>query len=488
MKKTLLLLLLISNFCATAQSGIKWSAATDVASSSYSNEHPRIMLDASGNPLILWGNSNTSEALFSRWNGTGFTMPLAMNPGSIPVFTASWAGPDIASKGDTVYVVYKQTPEDQSANHIYLVHSYDGGKNFSSPAQVDFLGDSISRFPTLTTDALGNPIVAFMKFNSMFMDSRWAVTKSNDFGNTFTSDTKASGYAGGGICDCCPGSLVCSGNTVALLFRSNFNNIRDTWTALSTNGGASFPNGIGVDQNNWMSMVCPSTGPDAVVVDDTLYSVFMNSASGKARIYSNKNSLSAAAASTSKLVTKTFAGLSQQNYPRIANYNTAVAEVWKQVSGGITQLSLNFTANIHNGFPLSYDTVVMGSVANTDVAISKGTVHLIWEDDNSGTVKYRKGTYTPISTGVPPPKAPAADMKIYPNPSSAGMITIEMQTVKSIAVEVQVLNLMGQVVFVQTNNPTNGLLQLDISALSSGSYFVKITDGSILHTEKFIKL
>ena len=124
MKNLLLLVLALATINAFGQTGITWGPPSDVAASSYGNMHPRIVLNGNGNPLVLFGSMD-GKAQFSRWNGTAFTMPMAQNPTNMPAFTASWAGPDIASKGDTVYIVFKDTPEDIN-HHIYIVRSFDG--------------------------------------------------------------------------------------------------------------------------------------------------------------------------------------------------------------------------------------------------------------------------------------------------------------------------------------------------------------------------
>ena len=110
---------------ASAQSIITWTPEIYISTSNYGNAHPRIVIDASGNPMISWGKFSTNEAYISKWNDTAFTTPLLLNPPTIPVFTASFAGPELASYGDTVYVVYKMIPED--SNHIYLTRSFDSG-------------------------------------------------------------------------------------------------------------------------------------------------------------------------------------------------------------------------------------------------------------------------------------------------------------------------------------------------------------------------
>lgn len=483
--KLFFFLLLISNLVVEAQSGITWSSPFSVSASSFNNKHPRIVMDRNGNPLVLWGNSNNNSAMFSRWNGSSFTTPVQISPASIPILAASWAGPDIASKGDTVYVVFKNTPEDTSS--VYLVRSFNGGVSFSSPKPVDNIADSVSRFPTVTIDANGNPIVAFMKFNSTFGDSRWVVSKSTDYGTTFSTDMLASGYSGGNgdVCDCCPGAIVCSSNKVAMLYRDNLSNIRDMWTGISTDNGNTFPNGIGIDQHNWYLTSCPSSGPDAVIVDDTLYSVFMNGASGKSLVYSNKNSLSTLVSSTGNAITGNFAGLSQQNFPRIDNYSTAVAEVWKQVTSAGTQVALLFTPNIHTGFPALYDTVSMGtaaSAANADVAVYNGAVYVVWEDDNSGTVKYRKGMFTPINTGISNP-SDNSQILIYPNPTNS-FVAVEFSDSKFQNAEYKIVNILGELLQAGYLNDLKNIIS--ISSLPEGIYFLQVKSKNDYSIKKII--
>src|SRR5688572_15746205 len=147
MKKKLLLTftgLVLLMVPAIGQSGITWNAAINVNSMTmYGNEHPRIVLDRSGDPMVLWGNASNNNAYFSKWNGSGFNTPVIVNTG-VPVFAASWAGPDITSHGDTVYVVVKETPE--VTNPAWMYKSVDGGASFTGPVQIDaYLADSISR-------------------------------------------------------------------------------------------------------------------------------------------------------------------------------------------------------------------------------------------------------------------------------------------------------------------------------------------------------
>ena len=414
MKILSLLISVVLSFSASAQT-ITWSAPVTVAANSFDNLHPRVSLDKNQNPLVLWGKSSSKAAYFSRLSGGSFTTPVMLNPMSIPVFTDSWAGPDLASHGDTVYAVFKHTPED--TNHIYIVRSFDGGANWAVPVQVDNIADSQSRMVTVATNVNGQAIVGFMKFDPpMFMKARYVVTTSMDYGNSFSTDVKASGYTGGEVCDCCPAQIVSSGSTTVMLYRNNMSNLRNIWAGFSTDNGNSFSNGMSIDNSNWMINACPSTGPDGIIVGDSLYTVYMSAGGGTSRVYISKSSISSQQLGSSMQLTNNWTGLNAQNYPRIANAGNAATVVWKENAQGTSRLCIKFTNSVATGFLPSYDTLAIGSIANADVAMSNGAIHVVWQDDNTGSVMYRKGTYQPAT--VDERYSDGRAVRLYPNPAA----------------------------------------------------------------------
>ena len=486
MKKLFTLCLLVATLGMSAFSQITWNGGMNISTNAYSSMHPRITLDAAGNPLVIWGRMSDESVFFSRWNGTMFTTPVKLN-GSLTVATASWMGPDIASHGDTIYVVMKQTPESDSTSYIYIVHSFDGGITFSTPSRVDHIADSLSRFPTVTTDITGNPIVGFMKFNALYGDARWVVTKSPDHGNTFSTDVKASGWGGStAVCDCCPGAILADGNNCAMLYRNNNNNIRDTWMGISTDNVNSFSNGCNVDNNNWMLMSCPSSGPDGIIVGDTLYSVFMNGASGT-KSYLSKSSIAASTTYSVKSLTGNLAGLTQQNYPRIAGNGNAMAVVWKQIVSGSVQLPILFTNDITRGLPAAYDTVDLGDITNTDLALSNGKVFVVWEDDNTGTVKYRMGTFTPLTTGIQLSPNNINGITIFPNPSNdSWRVTGNSESNK---VTATLYNTIGEVVTNPDFMQNGHSFSFDISneGLPNGMYMLRLMSATSVQVVRLFK-
>lgn len=477
MKKILLSIILISATFAHAQNGISWGMGMNVASNSHGNLHPRMALDRARNPMMVWGRMSDNGIMFSRWTGTAFSMPKKINPTGFLAAAATWMGPDIAAHGDTVYIVFKRAPEVVDTNYCYILTSYDAGQNFQPPVRLEYIADSISRFPTVETDALGNPIVAFMKFNSQFLDSRWVVTRSADHGKTFSTDVKASGWSGAGseVCDCCPGALLSVGSKSLMLYRDNKANIRDIWTGVSNNNGAAYSQGYATDNKNWMIMSCPSSGPDAVSINDSVYSVYLSAATAsKYRIYMGISSLSNPGLGRVVPMPAGAAGLSQQNFPRIARDGKALAVVWKQSVNGLGQLPLLFAKDVSNGFPKTYDTLVLKDAINADVAMANGKIWVVWEDDNAGTLKFRMGSYQGAATRV----AVKPAIQLYPNPggdvlnisgiSSEGMLSIWTMDGKKL-MEI----------------PFEGAV--DVSALTPGLYWVQISTPGKVYSAKWVK-
>jgi len=478
MKYTILIFILFTSLNLDSQN-INWEMGMNIANNSYGNMHPRMAIDRAGNPLIIWGKMSDESVYFSRWNSTSFTTPIKLNPTGFTVANASWMGPDIASLGDTVYVVFKRSPENKSENNIFIISSFDGGKNFSAPIRVDFIQDSLSRFPTVTIDSKGNPIVAFMKFNSKFLESRWVVTKSTDMGKTFAVDTKASGYSGADaeVCDCCPGAIVATEKNTVLLYRDNYKNIRDIWAAISDNACQSFDTGFHADNTNWMITSCPSTGPDGIIIGDTLYSVYMSGGSKVFRNYLSKSTLSNSMVATVTNLGNNIMGLSQQNYPRIATDGKAAAIVWRQNVDGVSQLPILFTPNITSGFSSNYEIVDIGDNSNCDVEMANGKIYVAWQDDNSGTIKYRKGSYNISNISS---ELSEQSILITPNPTS-DFVNIQCE----LNSEIRLINLIGETL--QTVKSSQEIIKLDLLNLDKGIYILEIRNQEKIFTQKLIK-
>lgn len=453
----------------SAQTGIIWSEPIMISDETTGYDHPRISLNGDEGAVVIWGNEG--DMYFSRQEGISFTTPLMLNSPETSISTFSWAGPDIASKGDTIYIVFKEEPEDLA--RIYCISSYDGGITFNTPKIVDgMIGDHYSRFPSVTVSDDGNPIVAFMKLDTFFLDPKYVVVTSDNFGNSFTMDVTASIFSGGEVCDCCPVGITAKGNYVATLYRDNLDNLRNSWAGISTDGGNSFENGIQIDQTDWTVFACPASGPDGVIIGDNLYSVFMSSGEGDSRVYYSTSSLTELTDEPDMRVSPEFEGLSVQNYPRIASYGNAVAMVWKQVENSKATIPISFTNDINNGFPPDYDTIAyldFYGLENADVAVSSNKVHVVWQDNYNNAVMYREGAY--VDPVLVEEVFLENDIKVFPNPSSS-IITI---TSKIGISSVNLNDIQNRKVKNIVGGGNNNLL-MPVSELASGIYFLIVID------------
>jgi hypothetical protein len=467
------LLLLAGGFQATSQV-ITWGTPVSIYSvDANHNNHPRIALNRSGNPYVIFGQTDT-RVYFSKWTGTAFSAPVVVS-GSLTVFSQSWAGPDMAAYGDTVYVTMKASPEMVPTAYTYLAHSYNGGSTFSMPMRIDNIGSDASRFPIVTTTSTGNPLVSYMRFDSgSMMNARYMVARSTDYGITFSSDVLAS-KSTNAVCDCCPAALISAGSKAIMLYRDNNSNIRDIWAGISNDGGMTFPsaNKFTVDTTNWMIMSCPSSGPDGFVIGDSLYSVYMSSASGSALTYFSRSSMSGMTRANSR-ITGTIAGLSSQNYPRIDNAGNAAMATWVQNVGGTKSIAYSMTNNISSGFS-GYNTLAgstSSGLMNADIAMTPGAVHIVWEDDNSGKVMYVKGTYAVTTATEQISKKET--IELYPNPASNDF-TVLLNDISNIKTCFLTDNMGRNTALTPTIK--NGKATFSLNGIAKGGYYFIMNDN-----------
>ena len=465
--KQIYCIFILTLFISTLQAQFifDWSDPIDVAPSSFGNDYPRVVLDGNNMPLVTWGGSN--KVYFSKMTSSGFTEALKLNNDTTNAYVANWTGPDIASRNDTIYACFMH---QNWGKKTYLISSFDNGSTFSDPMLIENYPDSTSRFPTVAIDRKGNPIVAIMKMTSAGHHPQYVVRRSFDYGQSFTEESAVGGWSGPDTeaCDCCPASIKVKDEKVSVFYRDNLNNIRDIYASVSSDYGATFPQGFAVDDNQWQIFGCPSTGPDGIIIGDTLYTVFFS----KDYCYLSKSSVS-----DGSLVSISIVGDSPesdtQNFPRIDNFNNEVAISWRANSQG-TKIFLAYFKDITNGTPFIQDTIYASSCSSADIAIGENGLHVVVEAIGDGTVKYLSGTLTttPILTIQP------KDIIIYPNPSSDYIIVEgynQFDTFTIFGIEGK-LNLSGKAVE-----------RINITSLLSGSYYIELSNKGQSIKKLFVK-
>lgn len=451
-----------------AQNDILWSDPVDIADAQYGNIYPRIVINDSETPFISWGASN-QKIYFSKANSNGFTTPIELNTSDKPAYVANWTGPEIAVKGDTIYACFMHANWNEKS---FLVRSFDGGENFSGPLELENYSDSTSRFPMVAIDQEGNPITSFMKMSSNGgHDPHYVVRRSQDFGMSYYDEQNLGGWSGTAseACDCCPASMKVDGSTVAIFYRDNLNNLRDIWASVSTDGSESFNQGFAIDNNKWMINSCPASGPDGVIIEDDLFSVF----------YSDGYAfLSKTNISTEDIEYVNQLGelptVGSHNFPRIDHDGNTVAIVWK-ANAGVPYLLFSFKEDINSAEPFTQDTLHNTSFNNPDIVVKNNKVHIVWQDSNSGTVKYLLGTVG--TTRVEDQELISATL--FPNPSQESIFIKTNQEVERF----EIYNNKGDLMKYGKFN-----FEIDINEFSSGIYFVKLFKGKeIVSTRSFVK-
>ena len=397
MKRIIIIFSLFLLVLITYSQDLNWSPYTTISSSSDGYGRPRVVLTSNNNPLIIWRKDSAPKVLrASKWNGTGFSAPYdILSPGILP---SSWDGPEIASKGDTVYVVFTSTATSQSS--IMMIKSFDGGYTFSDTIRVSENNSAHKfRMANIAVNSDGNPVVSYMQYLINWMEPKQMVNTSNDFGNTFNGQVEGSLMSPGEPCDCCKSSLVTSGDDIFLLYRNNENNIRNSYLSKSTDGGMNFTLASDLDDYNWILNSCPATTPRGVVLEDSLVIIKRSGASGNNEIVLNTVSMQDLNYSYNFNIDYVNGAL--QDHPEIANNKDTIIVVWKDNRHGMQNCYISYSTqgpNWINGSIAFTDSSTIGHKFDPDVAFANKDIHLVYLDYSQYKIVYVKASFGTINS------------------------------------------------------------------------------------------
>jgi hypothetical protein len=389
MKKLFSILLLNTlSAAAIAQGGLSWSAPVSVAPG-FGNYYPRITLMNNDLPLVTWEGTTSNFVYASRFNGTSFNTPIPVNPSDLTPFIANWAGAEVASSGDTAFVVFSSMPAE--TGHVYTVRTINGGLSFEDTVRVDLPDPGfIPRFPGIAVAPGGNPVVYYMRIESSLMiDSEFAVSRSLNGGSSFQPAIVPTAANPESVCDCCPATLAISGNNHALLYRNNDNDTRNIWAAFSSDNSASYPVLSEIDHTNWNINSCPSSGPSAVIIGDSLYYSWMSDATGDSRVYLGAVNINDQNESPNRMVFPS--GTTSQNFPVIAGSGDTLGLIWQNYIGSTPKILFTYSTTGMAGLGASIDTLTLGWTGvqfRPDLAFRNGKFHVVFSDSYSTSIKY----------------------------------------------------------------------------------------------------
>ena len=359
-------------------------------------ERPRIVITANSNPFIIWKKASTPKSVKAKkWNGTAFSAPYDIVSPDLAI--TGFIGPEIASKGDTVYLIFESLLHN---NHIiYLKRSFDGGLTFSDTIRVSDDSDTHKfAMPNIGVRADGNPVISYMECTTSWTDWEQMVKSSSDFGTTFSAATNASTLAPGEPCDCCQSTFVTEGNNdVYLLFRNNETNIRNSYIAKSTDGGVTFTSTEDLDAADWVFNACPTSSPVGIINGDSIMVVRRSGASGVHELYySNVNK--------ADLQNSYFTGLDPigfglQDKAEIAGDANGYATVWKDNRNSNTSCFIKWVyGGVSEVIELA-DSTIFGHKINPDICLdyTTGDYHMVYVASTQHEVVYVKGSLMPLS-------------------------------------------------------------------------------------------
>jgi len=384
----------------SAQIGVIWTESIAVAAPEYGYTGPKIELLADGSPLVIWGKSATHEIFQTRWNGAGFNIPSAVHTGDLHPMIHSVEGPSLATAGDTVFISMETM--SNPAYGMFTIRSLDGGQNFDEPVRIYEDPERRTILPVVNTGPGGQPFVNYISSNNSFTDARYEIVRSTDGGLTYAPPVSANSQEGGGIvCECCKAGTVISADSVFLLYRNNFSNLRDMWLSLSTDGAENFEYGLDIDNTDWIINSCPTSGPDGVVFDGHLWVAMMSGASMLNKVYLSRIDPVTLELEGQILLAGENSG-SFQNHPRIATNRHIGAVVWQDqystdVDVWVTILDEELLQNATLTYPITNES---GSQDNPDIAINADKIFVVYEDASTQQIMCKIGFISNYNTSI----------------------------------------------------------------------------------------
>ena len=438
----------------------------------FGNTRPRICLTAQDIPLVVFGKASSGLLYTARLVGSLFNTPLPLLPDNMTSYLTTWTGPDVASNGDTVIVVFKAQPID--FGKVYSLRSLDGGLTFSDTIRVDNHPLGHAWLPSLDIDENSNPSVVYMAHDLNGMNPTYNVVHSINKGLTYENEMEITLAIPQEACDCCPAEYVINGNQHALLYRNNDANIRDIYAVYSDDDGANYSSYVNVNDLNWALNSCPSTGPHGIFNNGNLLTASASAASGKYRAYLSETVTSPSLVLQSQtMMTPPGNTNGAQNYPRISGKNDTIVLIWQESSPSNNDIFSGITVSGSIQELVDSKAIVndstLGSQSNPDIIYANGKIHCVFQDAISGKVIYKRGILSMNSIS----QVPKQDIIVFPNPLSTS-ITIKSNLLTS---SYTIYNALGGIV--QTGVLTSLQTEVDLSALPNGTYQLTIGEGQL---------
>ena len=349
---------------------------------------PRMALMANDMPIIIWFNEVSNQTIkISRQIPQGIFTPPVDIVGS-DLEPIGFIGPEIAAKGDTVYITFICGIAN---NSIMIKKSFDGGLTFSDTIRVSPNDNNFQYYmPNIEVKDDGNPIVSYMKCTHNDTDFEQIVNISMDFGSTFDNEVNASELAPGEPCDCCKSTIVTKGNNVYLLFRNNEVNIRNTYISKSTDGGISFTATQDLDDLNWIINACPTSSPNGVLNGDSILVASRSGATGVNQVYYSNVNSNNLQKNYYRTIDEIGSGL--QDQVEVAGEGNILGIVWHDNRNMNNACYLSYTIDGTNniGGSIEMSNSMIGHKKFPDIEYSNGKFYFVYQYNSGYSIVYKE--------------------------------------------------------------------------------------------------
>jgi hypothetical protein len=155
-------------YTESSDGGVSWAAPVDVSKTPGASSHPDIALEKSGAVDVVWGDTTSGESspdiFFSRSSDGGKTWTSPADISNTPGVSAE---PTLAIGPDSsIHVVWSDTSKGEKNKDIYYTSSSDGGKTWAKdpllPAEDISKTPGMSSQPAITVDEEGSPNVVWL--------------------------------------------------------------------------------------------------------------------------------------------------------------------------------------------------------------------------------------------------------------------------------------------------------------------------------------
>lgn len=466
--------LLIFSLSGIAQDWeVQWNDPLVVNVDGSDNNRPKISVNASNEPVVIWGKDNGRTLYTAKLDGESFTDPTELTSQSFDIFTSDWAGPEMGSNGDVIFVVFKRYPEN--LHGVYSVKSLDGGTTWSDTIRVDNIpvGDIQSRFPNVVVDDNGNPAVTIMTFTGNYLDPEYEILTSTDGGANYGELVNAStGFFDGEVCDCCTAEIVFDGSRLVQVYRNNDENIREIRAVMSQDWGQTFVESFEIDNSETYSNVCFSSGPNGIIMGDNLLSAYrVNTDQGPRVMFSSMNLATGSQEIEEHIAPEAQPSIGQTS-PAVAGDGDWLGVVWQEETTNDDNIHFAFSSTGDQGIinaPVEVlNFQLPGKQVNADLAFKDEVFHAVWQDKATGLVMYRKGTIveaTDISDL-------SVEISVFPNPST-DLFQVALGNIN--ADQYKVYDGKGALILTQTI--TSPKLSIDLSSFKAGVYWMEVLNN-----------